>query len=95
MTAVGFSDIDLILAVEPDGYVAASQLAYQLGKGVLPIRPRGKLHDAVALGHLEVDRAGVTPGQTVLLVGGCTSPALAVAAQELRARGVDVRTLCV
>lgn len=95
MAAKGFSDIDMILAMEPHGFVTASQLAYELGKGVVPLRSRGKLPGAVQLGEFEVTPDAVLPGSTVLLVGAGASPALMVAAEELRARGLNVRTLSV
>lgn len=86
--------IDLVFGIEPDGFIQGSALAYRIGAGFVPVRERGKLPNAVALGDLEVHEEAVVPGSTVLLVGICTSPMFSIIADALRIRGVNVLTHC-
>lgn len=93
--AARLQTIDLIFAIEPDGFVAGSQLAYELGKGFIPVRKQGKLPShvlAIAAGGetLEVHEEAVRSGARVLLIGGSTPSQRSDVADALRSRGLYV-----
>jgi adenine phosphoribosyltransferase len=69
--------IDLIAAVEARGYLLASPMSYNLGRGLVPVRKPGKLPANVvkqeyALEYgtntLEMHHDAIKPGQRVLIV---------------------------
>lgn len=91
------ADIDVILGPESRGFIFGMPLAYNLGKGFVPVRKAGKLPCAVArkeyaleYGHavIEIHRDAITPGTRVavaddLLATGGTAKAIAELVEEL------------
>ncbi len=69
--------IDKIAAIEARGFMLGAPLAYQLGKGFIPIRKRGKL-PAATIGQnyaleygtdrIEIHTDAIDPGDRLLLV---------------------------
>lgn len=72
-----FGDFDLIVGPESRGFIFGVPLAYQHGKGFIPIRKKGKLPaETIRVEYvleygtdvLEMHRDAIRPGQRVLIV---------------------------
>jgi adenine phosphoribosyltransferase len=72
-----FEDFDLIVGPESRGFIFGMPLAYQYGKGFVPIRKKGKLPAETirveyaleyGIDMLEMHRDAIKPGQRVLIV---------------------------
>ena len=70
-------DFDYVVAAEARGFVLGTPLAYELGKGFIPVRKPGKLPAEVfhyeyeleyGVDALEIHRDAIRPGDRVLLV---------------------------
>lgn len=70
-------DFDVIAAAESRGFIFAAPLAYELGKGLILIRKKGKLpRETYSLEYeleygtaaLEIHKDDIKPGQKVLLI---------------------------
>jgi len=75
--AVQGQQFDLVAGIEARGFIFASALAYQLGKGMIPVRKPGKLPAATAREEyaleygtdaVEIHKDAVGPGTRVLIV---------------------------
>jgi adenine phosphoribosyltransferase len=69
--------LDTIVAVESRGFLFGAPLAYQMGKGLVPVRKRGKLPSRTysteysleyGASAMEIHADGLNPGQRVLLL---------------------------
>lgn len=85
---------DAVFGIEPEGFIEGSSMAYNLGKGFVPVRKQGKLpYKTVAIPAgeetLEVHEDALRPGSTILLVGDAGLKMDAVA-QTLVAHGLKV-----
>lgn len=92
-------DFDLILGPESRGFIFGMPMAYNLGKGFVPVRKAGKLPCAVAkkeyaleygTATIEIHRDALQPGQKIvvaddLLATGGTAKAIADLVTELGA----------
>ena len=90
-------DFDLILGPESRGFIFGTPLAYNLGKGFVPVRKAGKLpYDTVKKEYsleygssiIEMHRDAIKPGQKVivaddLLATGGTAKAIAELVEEV------------
>ena len=75
--ALEFGDFDVIVGPESRGFIFGTPLAYELGKGFVPIRKKGKLpYKTVSVEYkleygtdiLEMHIDAIKPGQKVLIV---------------------------
>ncbi len=100
-------DYDMIAGIEARGFFLCSPLAYNLGKGVVPIRKKGKLpRETVSVTYdleyatatIEMHKDAIKPGQKVVIVddllatGGSTAAA-AKLVEELGGEVVKIITL--
>jgi len=74
--ALGMGDFDLVASPESRGFIFGAPLAYELGKGFIPIRKKGKLpYRTIQVQYqleygadiLEMHEDAVKPGQKVLI----------------------------
>lgn len=70
-------DFDLIVAPESRGFIFGMPIAYNLGKGFVPVRKKGKLPcETVAMDYeleygtatIEIHKDAIKPGQKVIIV---------------------------
>lgn len=70
-------DFDIIVGSESRGFIFGAPLAYQMGKGFVPVRKRGKLpFETISVEYdleygkdiLQMHKDAVKPGQKVLIV---------------------------
>lgn len=70
-------DFDIIVGSESRGFIFGAPLAYQMGKGFVPVRKKGKLpYNTISVEYdleygtstLEMHKDAVKPGQRVLIV---------------------------
>jgi adenine phosphoribosyltransferase len=97
-------DIDLVAGIEARGFIIAGAIAYELRKGLVPIRKQGKLpYETVSYEYdleygtdtIEVHVDAVKPGDRVLIVDdllatGGTSLASARLIEKLGGRVVEL-----
>jgi len=71
------TDIDVVVGIDSRGFIIGGALAYELGKGFVPVRKKGKLPaetEAVeyeleyGTDKIEIHRDGIEKGQRVLIV---------------------------
>ena len=99
--------VELVVGVEPRGFIFGGALAYLLGAGFVPVRKEGKLpsqkiSESYALEYgaaiLEIHRDAIKPGQSVviiddLLATGGTARATARLVQQLGGKVVGISFL--
>lgn len=94
----GTTHIDAVFGIEPEGFITGSSLAYNLGKGFVPVRKQGKLPSTTIsivanTNTFEVHADAIKPGTNIILVGSCT-PDMDAVERELTSRGVRVQRRC-
>lgn len=78
MTAlIGDTECDLVAGAEARGFIFGAPIAYNLGKGFIPVRKKGKLpRETVSQSYeleygtaeIEIHKDSIKPGQKVVLV---------------------------
>ena len=72
-----FGDFDIIVGPESRGFIFGMPIAYNLNKGFVPVRKKGKLpHDVISAKYeleygvdvLEIHRDAIKPGQKVVII---------------------------
>jgi adenine phosphoribosyltransferase len=100
----GRGTVDKVVGIEARGFIIASPVAYHFGAGFVPVRKAGKLPwDSEAETYeleygsetLEIHRAGLTPGERVLIVDdvlatGGTAAATAKLVERLGGKVVGI-----
>lgn len=90
-------DFDLVLGPESRGFIFGMPIAYNLGKGFVPVRKAGKLPAAVASKEyaleygtavIEIHKDAIKPGQKVVIIDdlmatGGTAKAVAELVEEM------------
>ena len=70
-------DIDIVVGIDSRGFILGGAIAYQLGKGFVPVRKKGKLPAATereeyeleyGTGVIEIHKDAIEKGQRVLIV---------------------------
>lgn len=90
-------DFDLVLGPESRGFIFGMPIAYNMGKGFVPVRKAGKLPAAVAskeyaleygTATIEIHKDAIEPGQKVVIIDdlmatGGTAKAVAELVEEM------------
>jgi adenine phosphoribosyltransferase len=96
-------DIDVVVGIDSRGFILGGALAYQLQKGFVPVRKKGKLPSETheeeyeleyGKATVEIHKDAITPGQKVLIIDdlcatGGTCLATAKLVQKLGGNIVD------
>lgn len=97
--------IDKVAAIEARGFILGAPLAYQLGRGFIPVRKRGKLPAATVgqdyaleygTDRIEMHVDAIEPGERVLLVDDliATGGTAEAAVMLIRKMGGDIVACC-
>lgn len=70
-------EIDIVVGIDSRGFILGGAMAYQLGKGFVPVRKKGKLPAEVeseeyeleyGTDTIEIHKDAINPGQKVLII---------------------------
>lgn len=101
----GAESIDKVAAIEARGFILGAPLAYQLGRGFVPVRKRGKLPAATVgqdyaleygTDRIEIHVDAIVPGEKVLLVDDlmATGGTAEAAVMLIRKMGGNIVACC-
>lgn len=77
ISLIGDTECDLVAGAEARGFIFGAPIAYNLGKGFIPVRKKGKLpRETVSQSYeleygtaeIEIHKDSIRPGQKVILV---------------------------